>query len=221
MIDKNEIKKEMLKGKKNRPSIGTWLFNTYMYVLVDKIIITEVIIFSLFPSYLTSKFILFLFFKENLNDILPNIFISVFLFLIAYLPLAIFVIEETFIVEGFIIDRREDIKNYNYLNKSIVYNGKYYSLWYILFNYEKFDSILISSKINFKEDFLNSRDFYYYILTETSVKRDKRKNWRNSLPTNRLLSFGEYLKIKKKIIKSNKVDAENKDIEAFQKYHDL
>lgn len=144
------------------------------------------------------------------------------------------------IILSIIIDKKyfnsKIMEEYQQLNRSYKYKGKYYSAWYIVLN--KRDNNfreLISTMNNWvhKDVFLNEDQNIISNLdmgASSSLllngeideyKRKSRKHWKNNIETNRLLTYIEFLRYKKNKLKIEEANQNIREIEEFQNYYNL
>lgn len=144
------------------------------------------------------------------------------------------------IISSIIIDKKyfysQIMEEYQQLNRSYKYKGKYYSAWYIVLNKRDNNFRELVSNMNdrvHKDVFLNEDQNIISNLdmgARSSIllngeideyKRENKNHWKNNIETNRLLTYIEFLRYKKNKLKIEEANQNIREIEEFQNYYNL
>ncbi|QDJ97741.1 hypothetical protein PALS2_116 [Staphylococcus phage PALS_2] len=123
------------------------------------------------------------------------------------------------------------MEEYQHLNKSYKYKGKYYSAWYIILNSkdpyfkELMDIMGNDGTLSEDRNILYNLDGLYMPPFKKGVieshERKYKNHWKNNIESNRLLTYIEFLRYKENKLKIEKSNEMIKEIKEFQDYYNL
>ncbi|QQM14562.1 hypothetical protein CPT_MarsHill_028 [Staphylococcus phage MarsHill] len=137
-----------------------------------------------------------------------SIIYSVNLFLLSLIIFIPILIISTFIYVKYFND--EIMAEYKFINFSYEIKGNYYSKWF--FN-------MVGVIENEKE--LHELNKIIFNISKFHVRELDRYNWKNNTGKNRLLTYREFIKYRKNILKLEENIKIDKYIKEFQEYHKL